>query len=108
MNNAKLPGKRIVITGGASGLGYAMAHALERAGASVLIRAVTLNPPRQAVATLQQEGSDACARPMDVRSKQPIQTAVEWVAEHRGDLDMLVNNAGIGMRTVNPVFLTDP
>jgi gluconate 5-dehydrogenase len=45
---------------------------------------------------------------LDVRSEDSVTSAVAWVRENWGSLDMLVNNAGIGMITVNSNFLTQP
>ena len=43
-----------------------------------------------------------------MRDAESVSTGVDAVYEAFGGLDLLVNNAGIGMRTVNPRFLTDP
>jgi gluconate 5-dehydrogenase len=45
---------------------------------------------------------------LDVRDERSVQAAVDAVYEQLGGLDVLVANAGIGMRTVNPRFMTDP
>jgi len=45
---------------------------------------------------------------MDVREASSVAAAVEQAWSRLGGLDMLVNNAGIGMRTVNPRFMTHP
>ena len=45
---------------------------------------------------------------LDVRDELSVQESVDELYERWGGLDVLVNNAGIGMRTVNPRFLTDP
>jgi gluconate 5-dehydrogenase len=45
---------------------------------------------------------------LDVRDETSVARAVEQAWTRLGGLDMLVNNAGIGMRTVNPRFMTQP
>ena len=45
---------------------------------------------------------------MDVTHPESVENAVEWVEENLHGLDMLVNNSGIGMMTVNNNFSTDP
>jgi NAD(P)-dependent dehydrogenase (short-subunit alcohol dehydrogenase family) len=45
---------------------------------------------------------------MDVRDKEGVERGVDEAVAALGGIDVLVNNAGIGMRTVNPRFLTDP
>lgn len=103
-----LIGRRVVITGASSGIGFAMAKALAAAGAAVLLTARSEEKLDRAIAKLKQEGGHAWGQTMDVRSEESIQQVVRWVDKEWGGLDVLVNNAGIGMRTVNPDFLTDP
>jgi len=45
---------------------------------------------------------------MDVREESSVARAVSRASSRLGGIDMLVNNAGIGMRTVNPRFMTNP
>jgi gluconate 5-dehydrogenase len=98
-------GVRVLITGGTSGLGAAMATALLDAGATV---AITGRDARRAEATARELGPRSVGIGMDVRDEDDVARGVDRVWDALGGLDVLVNNAGIGMRTVNPRFLTDP
>jgi NAD(P)-dependent dehydrogenase (short-subunit alcohol dehydrogenase family) len=95
---------KVLVTGGTSGLGLAMASALARAGATVVLtgrsaaRAAAVAPPLPAAAGIE----------LDVRDESSVARAVDQAWSRLGGIDMLVNNAGIGMRTVNPRFMTHP
>jgi len=95
---------RVLITGGTSGLGLAMAEALARAGASVALTGRSAERAGRAAAAVP----DAIGLELDVRDEASVARAVEEAWSRLGGLDMLVNNAGIGMRTVNPRFLSEP
>ena len=95
---------RVLVTGATSGLGAAMAQALTAAGASV---AVTGRDLRRAQATAAELGSRAVGIELDVRSETSVGNGVDQAYDRLGGLEMLVNNAGIGMRTVNPRFLSE-
>lgn len=101
----ELKGVRALVTGGTSGLGLAMAQALIAAGARV---AITSRSMERAGATGSRLGDRAVGLAMDVRDPDAVAAGVAASYEHLGGLDLLVANAGIGMRTVNPGFLTDP
>jgi NAD(P)-dependent dehydrogenase (short-subunit alcohol dehydrogenase family) len=105
---SSLLGKKALITGASSGLGLAMAEALARAGATVVITAREAAKLAAAQAQLRAAGLAVETLVLDVRDEASIAEAVAWVQGHWGELDLLVNNAGIGMRTVNPDFLTRP
>jgi NAD(P)-dependent dehydrogenase (short-subunit alcohol dehydrogenase family) len=108
MTNNSLANVHIVITGASSGLGYAMAEALLLEGATVALASRSGEKLTEAVNRLTEKGLHAFPLPLDVRSEQSVEEAVIWVKKEWGRLDVLVNNAGIGMRTVNPHFLTEP
>ncbi|GAB3291773.1 SDR family NAD(P)-dependent oxidoreductase [Hymenobacter tenuis] len=108
MEPTSLTGKKVVITGASSGLGFAMAQALAGAGATVLITARSRHSLDEAISRLEHLPGPVSARVLDVRDEDSIAATVEWVRANWDGLDMLVNNAGIGMRTVNPNFLTTP
>lgn len=99
----QLSGSRALVTGGTSGLGRAMAEALVTAGAQV---AITGRDAGRTTAAARDCGALGIA--CDVTDDASVTAGVEQVFDEFGGLDLLVNNAGIGMRTVNPSFLTDP
>jgi NAD(P)-dependent dehydrogenase (short-subunit alcohol dehydrogenase family) len=102
---SELAGTRVMVTGATSGLGAAMATALSAAGARVVATSRRLD---RAHAAARRLGPDALGVELDVRNEAAVDVAVAEVWDRLGGLDMLVNNAGIGMRTVNPRFLTHP
>jgi NAD(P)-dependent dehydrogenase (short-subunit alcohol dehydrogenase family) len=102
---AELDGVRALVTGGTSGLGRAMAAALARSGAAVVVTGRSEERARAAAAGI---GGGAIGIAMDVRSVAAVASGVDAVWPRLGGIDVLVNNAGIGMRTVNPRFLDEP
>src|SRR5436190_9054151 len=102
---AQLSETRVLVTGGTSGLGRAMAAALVQAGARV---AVTSRDRDRAQATAAELGAGALGVELDVRDAASVSAAVDSAYGLLEGLDVLVNNAGIGMRTVNPRFMTEP
>src|ERR1700744_6390910 len=103
MNPEQLSSTRVLVTGGTSGLGRSMAAALAESGAHVVL---TSRDQARAEATAAQIGAIGIA--LDVRDDGSVQAGVEAAYEQLGGLDVLICNAGIGMRTVNPRFMTDP
>jgi NAD(P)-dependent dehydrogenase (short-subunit alcohol dehydrogenase family) len=101
----ELCGIRALVTGATSGLGLAMARALVGAGARVAITSRDADRARHAAAELSP---DALGLALDARDEGAVAAGVAETWERFGGLDLLVNNAGIGMRTVNPRFLSEP
>src|SRR6202044_2809815 len=99
-----LTGTRALVTGGTSGLGLAMAGALARAGAAVAL--TSRSAERAAEAAAQLPG--AVGIPADARDEADAARAVAQAWSRLGGIDLLVNNAGLGMITVNPRFMTEP
>ncbi|GLY76265.1 SDR family NAD(P)-dependent oxidoreductase [Actinoallomurus iriomotensis] len=95
---------KVLVTGGTSGLGLAMASALATAGATV---ALTGRSGRHA-SSVAAKLPGAVGIELDVRDESSVAKAVDQAWSRLGAIDMLVNNAGIGMRTVNPRFMTHP
>jgi NAD(P)-dependent dehydrogenase (short-subunit alcohol dehydrogenase family) len=100
-----LNGTRVLVTGGTSGLGRAMADALAQAGARV---AVTSRDGERAQSVAAALGAGAVGVELDVRDVDSVTAAVDHAYGMLDGLDVLINNAGIGMRSVNPRFMTDP
>ncbi len=92
------------VTGGTSGLGLAMAQALTKAG----LRVVLTGRSAARAAEVAAGVPGAIGIELDVRDEDSVAGAVAAAWSLLGGIDLLVNNAGIGMRTVNPDFLTRP
>jgi NAD(P)-dependent dehydrogenase (short-subunit alcohol dehydrogenase family) len=100
-----LDGVRALVTGGTSGLGFAMSQALAEAGARVVLTGRTEQRVLRAGTRI---GDLVTGLVMDVRDEQSVSAGVDRALAVLGGIDVLVNNAGIGMRTVNPDFMTEP
>ena len=99
-----LDGTRVLLTGGTSGLGLAMAGALARVGAAVVL--TSRSAERASATAAQLPGAAGIAA--DARDEASVARAVEQAWSRLGGIDLLVNNAGLGMKTVNPRFMTEP
>jgi NAD(P)-dependent dehydrogenase (short-subunit alcohol dehydrogenase family) len=93
-----------LVTGGTSGLGLAMAAALAGAGLRVAVAGRSAERAEMAAAELP----GAFGVELDVRDEGSVSRAVQTAWSRLDGIDLLVNNAGIGMRTVNPRFMTEP
>lgn len=94
---------RILVTGGTSGLGLAMAEALVTDDHQVVLTGRDEARAGEAAARIGAHGIA-----LDVRDPESVAAGRDRVLGLLGGLDVLINNAGIGMRTVNPHFLTRP
>jgi glucose 1-dehydrogenase len=95
-----LDGKTLVVTGGNSGIGAAVALAAAAQGANVVIDYV-VHPEetKDLVARMEGAGGHAVGVQADVSSPADLQRMVQTAVENFGRLDVLVNNAGIETRT---------
>jgi gluconate 5-dehydrogenase len=92
-----------LVTGATSGLGLAMAQAL--AGAGLRVAVAGRSGERAGAVAGRLPG--AFGVELDVRDEESVASAVAAAWSRLDGIDLLVNNAGIGMRTVNPRFLTE-
>lgn len=91
----KLESKTAIITGGASGIGLAIAHLFAREGAVVEILDRNAEEMERAVAAITAAGGTASAENCDVADHQAVDAVIDRIHARRGRIDILVNNAGI-------------
>jgi NADP-dependent 3-hydroxy acid dehydrogenase YdfG len=90
-------GKIAFVTGGASGIGAALATKLADGGAEVWIADRQLGAAQQLVQRLNSGGAKAHAVELDVRSYPSFERVVAEAVQESGRIDYLFNNAGIGV-----------
>ncbi|NDL71637.1 L-iditol 2-dehydrogenase [Vreelandella alkaliphila] len=93
----KLLNKRAVITGGARGIGLAIAQRYLAEGANVIVADIDANAIDDALATLQQDASAerVMGVVLNVCDQASLNAMVEHVTERFGGIDILVNNAAV-------------
>lgn len=87
-----LTGRVAIVTGGGSGIGYAIAERFGAAGAVVCVAYLGYEEEAKELAARLPR---AIAVPADVTQAADVRTMVERVRAELGELDVLVNNAGI-------------
>ena len=94
-----MPFERLItiITGGASGIGRALSEELARRGATIIVGDINLNGARQVANAILSSGGTAFAGYVDVRDAGSVQALVSDTVKRHGRLDILFNNAGIGV-----------
>ncbi|WP_413198558.1 SDR family oxidoreductase [Nostoc piscinale] len=95
MTSSASNGKIALITGANKGLGFEMSRQLAQQGLTVLIAGRNLQAAQAAATTLKDEGFKAEAIALDINSSTQIHTAVQEIADRFGQLDVLINNAGV-------------
>jgi NAD(P)-dependent dehydrogenase (short-subunit alcohol dehydrogenase family) len=94
----RLKTKRALITGGAQGIGFAIAQTFCREGALVYLADVNREKGQTAAAALRKNGSDAAFVYLDVSDDASWKQVCRRIEDEAGGLDILVNNAGINIR----------
>jgi gluconate 5-dehydrogenase len=93
-----LGGQTALVTGGGSGLGYAIAQALAGAGAKTILLGRNVENLRKAQAQIKAHGGVASHAVCDLADAETIKPTIEQVLADHGPIDILVNNAGIQQR----------
>lgn len=91
----RLGGKTVLITGAASGIGWAMAQAMAREGANVALNDIDVQKVESRVAEL---GGSTFGVAADAADLKDIDRMVATAVAHFGQLDVMINNAGVTRR----------
>lgn len=87
-----------IVTGGARGIGFAITRGLASSGALVVIADINSDGAEKAAAAVRAEGFQAQSITVDVTKRNSVQDMVAQTVERSGQIDILVNCAGIILR----------
>lgn len=93
----RFTGQFAVVTGAAAGIGKAIAAALAREGAGVMLADVERDKVEAATAALKAEGLDVCSAQVDVSDLASVQRLAVDAYAAFGSVNLLFNNAGVGI-----------
>jgi gluconate 5-dehydrogenase len=102
-----LTGKRALITGSSQGIGFALARGLAQHGAEVIINGRDGVKVDAAIADLKAESFSAYPSTFDVTDQASVNAGVAKVIAERGQIDILINNAGMQFRAPLEDFPAD-
>lgn len=92
---SKLEGKRVLITGGAQGIGFEMAIKFAERGAGIVLADIDEEKLVEAKAKLEERGITAWGFRVDVTNRASIASLRAQISAEAGPIDVLVNNAGV-------------
>lgn len=93
-----MKGKVVIVTGASSGIGEACVKTYASKGSKVVMAARSLDKLNALEATLKAEGKEVFAVKADVSKEEDCKDLVEQAVNRYGQIDILINNAGISMR----------
>src|SRR5262245_7133313 len=93
----KLHGKVAVITGGLRGIGHAIALAMAREGADLLIAGLSMDRAAQTEQEIRGRWRRCVVVQSDVADESAVKDMMARTVQHFGALDILVNNAGMAL-----------
>jgi meso-butanediol dehydrogenase/(S,S)-butanediol dehydrogenase/diacetyl reductase len=98
----QLAGKTAIVTGGGRGIGQGIIFALADAGADVVIADINVENAEKTAAEVESRGKRALAVKLDVTDEHSVNTGVEETIARFGQINILVNNAGVVPEHVGP------
>lgn len=107
MNAYDLNGRVAVVTGGAGGIGQAVAHRMLASGATVELWDLDKSNLDKAANAIAGGGKKPLARVADIADEKSVESSVKACAREHGRIDILVNNAGI-LGEIKLLHETDP
>ena len=93
-----LSGRRALITGSSTGIGFALAKGLAGAGAEVILNGRSEARLAEAVSRLRDDGATVHTASFDVTAADEVEKAIARIEDEIGAVDILVNNAGMQRR----------
>ncbi|OOF44638.1 gluconate 5-dehydrogenase [Rodentibacter rarus] len=97
-NLFSLKDKNILITGSTRGIGYLLAKGLAEQGAKIIINGTTQENVEKTAKEFNDNGFIAYPVPFDVTNTAAVHTAIDYIEQNIGPIDVLINNAGIQRR----------
>jgi NAD(P)-dependent dehydrogenase (short-subunit alcohol dehydrogenase family) len=93
----RFAGQTAIVTGAGRGMGKAVAQALAREGAAVVIADVDEGPAKEVKGEIEKAGGKALASHADISRVDDVRRLFAETVKAFGDVDILINNAGIGI-----------
>ncbi|WP_302373514.1 gluconate 5-dehydrogenase [Enterococcus asini] len=95
MASFRLDGKVALVTGGAHGIGFELATALHEAGAKIAFNSSSERSREKGLANFEAAGIEAFGYACDVSDEVAVAKMIQKINEELGNIDILINNAGI-------------
>ena len=100
--------KLAVVTGGASGVGYAIGEALAKEGAKVILTDIESKSLEESAARLSNNSLNVHFKVADVSSPASMTELANWCDKEHGPVHLLFNNAGVAPAELLPIWETKP